>query len=56
MSTLVEIATEKAPTQKVMIDLLTEESPFLERLPMEPASDGNINKYEKTKKKRRNIL
>jgi len=46
-STLVDIATEKAPTQKVMIDLLTEESPFLERLPMEPCSDDNINKFEK---------
>jgi len=46
-STLVDIATDKAPTQKVMIDLLTEESPFLERLPMEPCSDDNINKFEK---------
>ena len=46
-ATLVDIATEKAPKQKVMIDLLTEEAPFLERLPMEPCSDGNINKFEK---------
>ena len=45
--TLVDIATEKAPTQRVMIDLLTEESPFLARMPMEPCSDGNINKFEK---------
>ena len=46
-STLVDIATERAPTQRVMIDKLTEESPFLARLPMEPCSDANINKFEK---------
>jgi hypothetical protein len=46
-STLVDIATEKAPTQRVMIDLLTEESPFLARMPMEPCSDDNINKFER---------
>lgn len=45
-ATLVDIATEKAPKQRVMIDLLTEESPFLASLPMEACSDGNINKYE----------
>ena len=45
--TLRDIAIEKAPTQEVLIDLLTEESPFLDRLPMEAASDGNINKFEK---------
>jgi hypothetical protein len=44
--TLVEVAIEKAPKQKVMIDLLTEESPFLARMPMEPCSDDNINKFE----------
>jgi len=45
--TLVELAIEKTPTQRVMINTLVEESPFLARLPMEPASDGNINKFEK---------
>lgn len=46
-ATLVDIATAKAPTQRPLVDLLTEESPFLGRLPMEPCSDGNINKFEK---------
>jgi len=45
--TLVDLAIEKAPTQRVLIDVLTEESPFLGKLPMEAASDGHLNKFEK---------
>jgi hypothetical protein len=42
-----EVAIENAPKQRILVDAITDEAPILGMLPMEPASDGLSNVYEK---------
>lgn len=42
-----EIAIEKCPKQAVMVDYVTEESPIVASLPMEPTSNGIQNVFER---------
>lgn len=44
-----EMAIKDAPKQSVMVDAVTEESPILDMLPMQPASNGIQNVYEELK-------
>jgi len=44
-----EVAIKDAPKQEVMVDSITEESPILDMLPMQAASNGLHNLYEDLK-------
>lgn len=48
-NTFRELAIEQAPKQKVMVDAVTEDAPFLASLPMEATSNGIQNVYEEIK-------
>lgn len=42
-----EVAIQNAPKQQLLVDAITDEAPILGMLPMEPASNGLSNAYEK---------
>jgi len=44
-----ELAISKATKQRKLVDSMTEESPIIQFLPMEPASNGLQHKYEELK-------
>ena len=44
-----ELAIQQAPTQQVLVDALTEESPIFANMPMQEASNGIQNVYEELK-------
>lgn len=48
-NTFRELAIQTATKQDGVVDFITEESPILAMLPMEPASNGIQNKYEELK-------
>lgn len=45
-TTITEIARELSTTQEVIVDSLTEETPFLEIMPFEPTTHGLSHNYE----------
>lgn len=45
-STFYEVTVKEAPTQKVLVDSVTEESPILKSMPLQQTSNGMINVYE----------